>query len=661
MLSIGSLKAGSEGYYSHMAGQDEYYVRPGEEKEGVWIGGAAEKFSEKYGLSETVTRDEFRALFRGYSPDGKKEELVQNAGKMTRTRDGEGKVINPKEPIRQPGWDLTFSAPKSVSILHALTTDQGLKDALERSHLEAIKTTFKTIEAETFTRIGKGGKERVGAELSVAVFQHETARPTKKEMPDPQLHSHAVVINVCTNGIDDKTRSIWSKRFYEQEHRYGAIYRAELSKHIEALGFTTYRVGDFFEVKGVPEPLMKALSKRSAEIKGEAVDESAKAREKATLKPRQVKGDYTKEQLLERWTETARTHGLKPEKINELRQPYREERSLTNESRKAVREALETVIAKTPRFTESDLEKAAHVQAQDKGIGAAAVIGAVKAYLSTEAAQVGATQKGEKVFTTQAQAEKDKKEYQEATRQEEKVARHKEVSKASYDEIRAAHQGSKFIALTADREGADRLQKRIGMQAASVRILLNEMEGRRFRNTRSVKRMIKGDFSKQTVEVDRKKEERKKLARRINAEAKYALAMISAKTRKKLTGDLHKPSFEAAHKFLWATGQITKNQMRHLDAELRHKRLEVKKGTVVIIDRSIRNHRLNGKLREEIEKRGGTMVFAGDPIREGVHEKLPQTKELPQQKHAITEQRVTPDTKQQETHGHRIRLRHELK
>jgi conjugative relaxase-like TrwC/TraI family protein len=394
MLSIGSLSAGSKQYYSHMASQDDYYVRPGEEKPGVWIGGAAENFSERFDLGETVRGKEFRALFDGYSPDGRKTPLVQNAGKMTPTKDETGKVINKDEPLRQPGWDLTFSAPKSVSILHAVTTDQTLKAALERAHLEAIRTTFERIEAETFTRIGKGGKERVDAKLLAAVFQHETARPTKGEKPDPQLHSHAVILNVCTNCKDHQTRTIWSKRFYEQEHRYGAIYRAELSKNVEGLGFETYRTGDFFEVKGVPEALIKELSKRTEEIKDGAKDESYKEQKKEAIRNRQKKGDYTKEELSGHWTSRAKAHGLEPEKIKDLRSSYRPERSLSLESREIVRGALGEIISKAEHFTRPDLERASHIEAQGKGVGSKPVTSAVNDYLASDAVKMVGFHKG---------------------------------------------------------------------------------------------------------------------------------------------------------------------------------------------------------------------------------------------------------------------------
>jgi conjugative relaxase-like TrwC/TraI family protein len=652
-----------------MPGQDDYYVRPDEEKAGVWIGGASEKFSERYGLQETVTKKQFGALFDGYSPDGKKEPLVQNAGKMTPRRDENGKVINKDEPLRQPGWDLTFSAPKSVSILHAITTDRALKAALERAHLEAIKTTFERIESETFTRIGKGGKERVDAKLLAAVFQHDTARPTKGEMPDPQLHSHMVVINVCTNSVDDKTRSIWSKRFYEQEHRYGAMYRAELSKNVEGLGFTTYRTGEFFEVKGVPEALIKELSKRGKEIKKAARDESAEEREKAALRIRQKKEEYTKDQLLEHWTRAARRHGLAPEKIKELRHSYRQERSLSIESREAVKGALEAVIAKAPHFTEKDLERVTNVLAQGRGIGTHAATDVVREYLASDAVNIVGTHKGEKVFTTKADYQKSREEYREASRQEERE-KNFVIRKSDYEAVREDYRGSKFIAVTSDRPAADRLQKNIGMQAASVRILLNEMEGRRFRKQRALRRMIKLDFSKKIEEVDTKKEERRRLSRRIGAEVKFALGMISAKTRKKVTGDYWKPRHEAAHKFLWATGQISKKQMRHLDAELRHKRLEVTKGTVVIIDSSIRHHPRMADLVREVEKREGKIVFAGERMKEkeSQRQKEWESREVVKEvknriNHAEREelQKKYDEERPQEKQGMKIKLRHELK
>ena len=90
MLSIGAMKSGQESYYQNLAREDYFLV--GGEPPGRWLGRGAAAL----GLTGKIDSNELSALFRGYSPAGKK--LVQNAGKEN----------------RQPGWDLTFSAPKSV-------------------------------------------------------------------------------------------------------------------------------------------------------------------------------------------------------------------------------------------------------------------------------------------------------------------------------------------------------------------------------------------------------------------------------------------------------------------------------------------------------------------------------------------------------------------
>ena len=95
MLSISPpMKgAGKGNYYTGLA-QEDYYTKGGEPL-GEWYGEGAEQL----GLNGKVKDIELRLALEGFSPTG--EKLVQNAG----------------DKDRQSGWDLTFSAPKSVSIL----------------------------------------------------------------------------------------------------------------------------------------------------------------------------------------------------------------------------------------------------------------------------------------------------------------------------------------------------------------------------------------------------------------------------------------------------------------------------------------------------------------------------------------------------------------
>src|SRR6476620_6143336 len=93
MLSIGAMAGGQCEYYLGLARED-YYLE-GAEPEGKWLGEGARALN----LADTVKPEELRTLFHGLAPDGR--PLVQNASSER----------------RQPGWDLTFSAPKSVSVL----------------------------------------------------------------------------------------------------------------------------------------------------------------------------------------------------------------------------------------------------------------------------------------------------------------------------------------------------------------------------------------------------------------------------------------------------------------------------------------------------------------------------------------------------------------
>jgi conjugative relaxase-like TrwC/TraI family protein len=112
MLSISNpMKgAGREDYYLKLAGED--YYSAGTERPGYWLGEGAERLE----LSGKVEAEALRNVLDGFTPEGRRG-LVQNAGAFGRQR----------------GWDLTFSAPKSVSVLWALAP-QDMKAQIEAAH-----------------------------------------------------------------------------------------------------------------------------------------------------------------------------------------------------------------------------------------------------------------------------------------------------------------------------------------------------------------------------------------------------------------------------------------------------------------------------------------------------------------------------------------------
>ncbi|MDZ3833190.1 MAG: MobF family relaxase [Sphingopyxis sp.] len=237
---------------------DDYYAEGGLSPS-EWHG----KGAEELGLTDEVDRDTFRELL-----DGKV------AGQQLGT-------VRDSQLEHRPGWDVTLSAPKSVSIMAEVAGDRRLIEA----HGQAVKTTLAHIEAHmAATRVRHGGsvtREATG-NLVVAGFQHGTSRAQ-----DPQLHTHNVIMN-ATQGEDGSWRSLEPRAVYQLQKQIGAIYRQELAVKVRELGYEIAPGKEsMFEIKGVSTDVMAAFSTRSAEIEA-ALGERGTSREEASAAEKQV-------------------------------------------------------------------------------------------------------------------------------------------------------------------------------------------------------------------------------------------------------------------------------------------------------------------------------------------------------------------------------------
>jgi conjugative relaxase-like TrwC/TraI family protein len=270
---------------------DDYYAEGGLSPS-EWQGKGAEVLN----LSGEVDRDQFRALL-----DGK----VAGA-QLGTVRDGQLE--------HRPGWDVTLSAPKSVSIMAEVAGDRRLIAA----HGEAVRTAIAHVEAHmAATRIRDGGvvtREATG-NLIIASFQHGTSRAQ-----DPQLHTHNVIMN-ATQGEDGTWRSLEPRALYQLQKQIGAIYRQELALKVRELGYEIETGKDsLFEIKGVSGAVMAAFSTRSAEIeaalaaRGSSRDTaSASEKQIAALDTRHAKVAADHAALVAGWRETADAAGFGPE------------------------------------------------------------------------------------------------------------------------------------------------------------------------------------------------------------------------------------------------------------------------------------------------------------------------------------------------------------
>ena len=283
MLSISARgnAASAAAYYQHLesdpAGRnlEDYYSQ---DAGGIFLGAGAEVL----GLSGPVTRENFEDSSRGLTPAGE----VHGAGMDHRA-----------------GWDLTFSSPKSVSILWA-TADVETREKIEAAHDLAVERGLKFMEEHAaFGRRGAGGETHEKVGLVAAVYRHGTSREQ-----DPQLHSHTMVFNVAPRA-DGTIGAIESRYLYEWKMAGGAAYRSELAQGLKELGFSVERDAKSFRVAGVPQALETEFSKRRAQIEKALAEHSArgaKASEIAALDTRKSKQSIDRETLLSTWQQTAR-------------------------------------------------------------------------------------------------------------------------------------------------------------------------------------------------------------------------------------------------------------------------------------------------------------------------------------------------------------------
>jgi conjugative relaxase-like TrwC/TraI family protein len=376
MLSIGPLGDHSAQYYMDLANED-YYLDGGEPP-GLWAG----QGSAALGLDGVVDRRPFYSIFNGVSPVGA-ESLVQ---KQPDTR-------------HHPGWDLTFSAPKSVSVLWS-QADESTRHAIQRLQREAVGAALQYLEDHAaVTRRGKGGVEREAVHLISALFEHGTSRAQ-----DPQLHTHALLFNVGVRS-DGTTGAIHGPLFYLHKMAAGALYRAELSMLLQReLGIAVERDGTAFGVKGVPATLVREFSKRRQEIENELKARglnSARAAAIATLETRATKDHTSRKELLLRWQDIGREHGFTRDEVMAVL--GRREAALNTEAacRKAVDTAIELLTLGQSYFTQRELLRYVAEQGQWCGLGCSAVRAAVRKRLADEREVVRVGElKREAVYTT---------------------------------------------------------------------------------------------------------------------------------------------------------------------------------------------------------------------------------------------------------------------
>jgi len=353
MLSISLSKGGSQqaDYYLNLARAD-YYLRGGEPL-GRWFGKGAKLLQ----LEGDVDGDAFRNLVAGFFPNGRKA-MVQNAGAAD----------------RQGGWDLCFSAPKSVSVLWSIAPECWKRE-IEVAHDLAVRAALSYLEQEAgYTRRGKDGlvTEKVG--FVAALFEHGTSRAN-----DPQLHTHAFLLNVGVRE-DGTTGTIVSRPTFIHKMAAGALYRAELAFQLtKRMPIALEVERTWFEIKGISKTLMETFSTRRAEIM-EALkaygERNATAAKRAAVETRGGKLHVPRSELFERWRAEAERHG---HQYATLRDDLAAERPLMSRTPKLEPDkVVHELTIKDSHFTERTLVRALAERSQTGGISAEMILDAAR-------------------------------------------------------------------------------------------------------------------------------------------------------------------------------------------------------------------------------------------------------------------------------------------
>ncbi len=345
MLSIGKLGTGHHGYYerSVAVGAEDYYTGRGEAW-GHYLGRGADGLD----LEGVVEPGDLKHLFAGTHPASGEQWVKRREPdrKPRSIRMPDGRVIEGAPPRPTAAFDLTFSAPKSVSVLFGLA-EGPVRSDIRDGHEAAVRAAFDYLERTAcVTRRGAGGNRHIRGEGFVAAaFQHRVSRAG-----DPQLHTHVLVANAAR--AEGRYTALHGALLYREAKTASYLYQAVLRSQL------TQRLGVEWgidpqsphpEIVGVDRAVREMFSKRSDEIHAQLEKTghtSHRAATAAALDTRVAKSYITEgENLHERWIGEITARGIDaPDVLDAIgRAPTRT--PILNDTQPIIREVTRTAFA----------------------------------------------------------------------------------------------------------------------------------------------------------------------------------------------------------------------------------------------------------------------------------------------------------------------------
>ncbi len=276
-ITQNSTPAGAKTYYTSAA---DYYTE-GQELVGTWRG----KGSDQLGLSGEVKREQWDALCDNLNP-------------------ATGDALTPRRKAdRRVGYDFNFHCPKSLSLLYGLTRDERILQAFR----ESVDATMEDIEADMQTRVRIKGKntDRTTGNMVWGEFIHFTARPVDG-VPDPHLHAHCFVFNTTWDDQESRWKAGQFAGIKRDGEFFEAVFHSRLARRLEELGLPVERTKRGWELRGMPQSVIRKFSRRTALIEDRArekgiTDPEAKGELGAKTREKKNK-DLSMDELREQWT-----------------------------------------------------------------------------------------------------------------------------------------------------------------------------------------------------------------------------------------------------------------------------------------------------------------------------------------------------------------------
>jgi len=266
MLTVAKIAgSGAAAYGQYLEGRtqaaeagDYYLAADGERVEapGRWVLGERGAAALGVDVAGPVAAGQFQAVMAVRHP---------GTGRQLRSVGAGGEAV--------AAIDATFSAPKSVSAVWALSSPE-LRAQIEACQERAVDAALAHATAYVpmvRRRVDRSTVLReTPSELLATSWRHTTARAVAGRPPDPQLHSHVVLHGAVRQG-DGKVVAIESRAWLVHQRELGAAYRAQLAAELAELGFEvqaqTGRGGRYFELAGVPAGLLEKWSGRHRQVR----------------------------------------------------------------------------------------------------------------------------------------------------------------------------------------------------------------------------------------------------------------------------------------------------------------------------------------------------------------------------------------------------------